>query len=136
MLNLIKTISIYLLTIIIVVTISGVLLYKLDPIFVTDPSNSLQSTLGFAFVLVFITYNIYLIIYTIIFTGKIYSKLIRGLFCSIFEVLFFGIFLTLLAGSDLNALFLNAIGCGSVCFAIPYIHQILTNKLFPIGMEE
>lgn len=119
----------------IVIVISGFLLYVLDPLFVHDDSNSLKSTLGFAFVLIFITYNVYLIIYNLIFTKKTYSLFTKGLFCSIFEIVLFGTFLQLLAGSDSSAFILNVVGCGIWCFAIPYIHQFLSGKLSSISIE-
>ncbi|WP_175269494.1 hypothetical protein [Mucilaginibacter humi] len=120
----------YVVTIGIIGFFSGTILYIIyNKVFsVPHDTLSFSGSLAYAYGLLFITYNAYLL-FKIIFPGNANNLLKQAAFCFLFEIALWSLPLTLAAGFDSRAIFINVTTVGLHSIFIPYLYNFLGMKL-------
>lgn len=130
MLNWFKIFLRYFLTIAFVTFASAMFMYLISICFVAPVNrSSLTTNLGSIFPIMFIVYNIYLLVYNVLFAGKFYRLFIKGLFCFVIETALVLAILIWWGAVDLPGLSINIFSAGLCSFGLPYVHEFLNRKL-------
>jgi hypothetical protein len=110
---------------------SGIILYIIYNKIFSNPHDTLSfiGSLSYAYGLLFITYNAYLLSKIILGIKENNNPFKQAVFCFLFEVALWTIPLTLAAGFDSRAVFINVITVGLHSMAIPYLHAFFGRKL-------
>jgi len=122
-----KQISVYLLTLVLLSLLCGVFSYVIYLKFFSTPLDRLSfgGAFGGAFVLLFFTYDIYLLI----FNQVKYSLIVQAILCSFFEIALWSVLIIAFAGFESRSIYINSITVGIFSAFIPYLHRFLSSKL-------
>ncbi len=126
-----KNIIRYILTIGLLSLLSGFILYIIYRNVFSTPLDrlTLGGSLAYAFGLLFVTYNAYLIYRNVIPVEAKYNLFKNAIFCFLFEVILWAAVLTLIAGLEARSIFINLLTVGIHSMGVPYLHNFLGNKI-------